>query len=196
MSTLLTVTPPALEPVDLVDAKAHLRVDGTQDDALITSLITAARQVAEGLLGRALITQTLRYVRDEAPARDFTLPRTPLQSITHVKVYDDADNATLVPATQYLLDAPSGRVALRNGAVWPSIARSMNGFEVQYVAGYGSAASDVPMALRRGLLAHVAHLYLHRGDSLTREGVSEAMTALPREALVLYAPYRLFPGVA
>ena len=196
MSTLVTVTPPALEPVDLLEAKAHLRVDGAQDDALIASLITAARQVAEGLLGRAFITQTLRYVRDAAPARSFTLPRPPLQGITHIKVYDDADNASTVPATQYLLDAPAGRVALRGAAAWPAVGRSMNGFEVQYVAGYGSAAIDVPMALRRGLLAHVAHLYLHRGDSLTREGVSEAMTALPREALVLYAPYRLFPGVA
>lgn len=196
MNTLIIATPPALEPVDLVEAKAHLRVDGTQDDALITSLIAGARQVAESLLGRAFITQTLRLLCDEAPMRTLSLPRAPLQAITHIKVYDDADNATTLAPGLYMADLAGGRIALRNNAVWPSISRAMNGFEVQYVAGYGAAASDVPLALRRGLLAHVAHLYNHRGDGLTREGVSEAMSAIPREALALYAPYRMMPGLA
>ena len=196
MSTLVIATPPALEPVDLVEAKAHLRVDGTQDDVLITSLIIAARQVAESLLGRAFITQTLRLLCDEAPGRVLVLPRAPLQSIVHVKVYDDADVAVTVSAALYQADTAGNRLALREGAAWPAVSRALNGFEVQYVAGYGAAASDVPMALRRGLLAHVAHLYNHRGDGLMRVGVSEAMTAIPREALVLYAPYRIFPGGA
>lgn len=195
MSTLLTVTPPALEPVDLIEAKAHLRVDGTQDDALIASLIAAARQVAEGLLGRALVTQTLRLLCDTAPQRILTLPRAPLQSVTHVKVYDAADVASTLDPVLYQVDTASSRLSLRANAVWPFIGRAMNGFEVQYVAGYGPAATDVPMALRRGVLAHVAHLYAQRGDGLTREGVREAMTAIPREALALYAPYRLAPGV-
>lgn len=196
MSTLVIVTPPALEPVDLVEAKAHLRVDGTQDDALITSLITAARQIAENLLGRAFMTQTLRLLSDSAPDRVFELPRAPLQSVTHIKVYDDADTASVLDASLYQVDSASARISLRSSAVWPDIGRALNGFEVQYVAGYGDSASTVPMALRRGLLAHVAHLYMNRGDGLTREGVSEAMTAIPREALVLYAPYRILPGVA
>lgn len=196
MSTLIIVTPPAIEPISLAEAKAQLRVDGTQDDTLITSLITAARQVAESLLARALITQTLRYLCDEAPEDVFTLPRAPLQSISSIKVYDDADTATVLDPSLYMADTANSRVALRSGAVWPSVNRVMNGFEVQYVAGYGSNASDVPLAIRQGLLAHISHLYAHRGDSLTREGIAEAFTSMPREALALYAPYRIFPGVA
>lgn len=196
MSTLVLVTPPALEPVTLAEAKAQLRVDGTQDDTLITSLITAARQVAENLLGRAFITQTQRLLDDAAPARAFTLPRAPLQSVTHIKVYDDADTATTVDSALYMVDTAASRVSLRSGASWPTVSRALNGFEVQYVASFGALAADVPLALRQGLLAHVAHLYNFRGDGLTREGISGAMTAMPREALALYAPYRLAPGIA
>lgn len=196
MSTLVIVTPPAVEPIGLPEAKAHLRVDSAQDDALIASLIDGARQVAESLLGRAFITQTLRLLCDAAPERLFTLPRAPLQSVTHIKVHDDTDTAVTIDSSLYMIDTADSRISLRHGASWPTVSRAMNGFEVQYVAGYGASATHVPMALRRGLLAHVAHLYHHRGDGLTREGISQAMSAIPREALVLYAPYRIQPGIA
>lgn len=69
MATTL-LTPPAVEPVLLVDAKAHMRVDIADDDALITGLIAAARQYVEDLTGRRLITQKWRlyldrFTRDE-----------------------------------------------------------------------------------------------------------------------------------
>lgn len=48
---LQLLTPPTAEPVSLVEAKLHLRVDFNDDDALITSLITAARQAAETITG-------------------------------------------------------------------------------------------------------------------------------------------------
>ena len=53
---LQLVTPPAEEPVSLAEARLHLRVDFTDDDALITSLIAAARQAAETLTGRQFVT--------------------------------------------------------------------------------------------------------------------------------------------
>ena len=55
--SLQLITPPAIEPVTLAEAKAHLKVDTTDDDTLITSLIAAARARAEWHTRRAFITQ-------------------------------------------------------------------------------------------------------------------------------------------
>lgn len=64
------VSGPASEPVTLAEAKLHLRVETgmTDDDTLISALIVAARQVAETITRRALITQTWRLVLDQFPA--------------------------------------------------------------------------------------------------------------------------------
>ena len=50
---LVLVTGPETEPVSKEEAKAHLRVDGTDDDAYITALIVTARRHVEAILRRA-----------------------------------------------------------------------------------------------------------------------------------------------
>ncbi|HHI82152.1 MAG TPA: hypothetical protein ENJ99_03285, partial [Rhizobiales bacterium] len=54
----ILLTPPAIEPVSLVEAKAHLKVEVSDDDSLIDGLITTARQHIERQTGKALIDQT------------------------------------------------------------------------------------------------------------------------------------------
>ena len=53
MSLVMTGAP-ALEPVTLAEAKAHLRVDNALEDTFITSLITTSRLQVEAILGAAL----------------------------------------------------------------------------------------------------------------------------------------------
>ena len=87
MSSIL-LTPPAVEPVTLADAKAYLRVDNDDDDAVISALIAGARAHVEAQTRRALITQTWRLVRDAWPGdgRIAVLP-SPLQQVTAARVY-------------------------------------------------------------------------------------------------------------
>lgn len=64
---LQLVSAPAGEPITLLEAKQHLRVDVDDDDALIGSLITAARQAAETRTGRQLMTARWKLVLDGFP---------------------------------------------------------------------------------------------------------------------------------
>ncbi len=55
---------PAQEPVSVLDAKAHMRVEIADDDALIAGLLAAAREHVEDVTGRKLITQKWQLVMD------------------------------------------------------------------------------------------------------------------------------------
>lgn len=64
MKTLTVTTPPSMEPVSLEEAKAHLRVDHTVDDDLISTLIAAARSYLESITGQAFMTQQISQTAD------------------------------------------------------------------------------------------------------------------------------------
>lgn len=54
--SLVRATEPASNPVTLAEAKLHLRIDNTDDDALIGNLITAATRWAEDYTDRTFCT--------------------------------------------------------------------------------------------------------------------------------------------
>lgn len=68
-AALQIVVPPVVEPVTLAEAKNYLRVDQdiTDDDALISELIVAAREYAETYCGRSFANKTYRQSLDSFP---------------------------------------------------------------------------------------------------------------------------------
>ena len=66
MATVQT-SAPAVEPIALADAKAFLRIDTPDEDALIQSLIMTSRLHIEVALGLALIQQTWSCFFDRWP---------------------------------------------------------------------------------------------------------------------------------
>jgi uncharacterized phiE125 gp8 family phage protein len=164
---LKIITPPAVEPVTMAEVKLHLRVDGNDEDPLLTGLIQAAREHVEiVLLHRALVTQTLEYVISSWPClRGIQLPRPPLASVTTIK-YKDATGLveTTWSATQYVVntDVSPGEIVPAYGCSWPSATLyPSGGIRVRYVAGYGLAAA-VPQAIKAAILLLVGHLYENR----------------------------------
>lgn len=183
------VTAPATEPVSLTEAKLHLRVDATDEDTLITALITAARQLVEEETWRALVTQTWDYVADDWPEGDaLAMPRPPLQSVTSI-TYVDADGVTqTMPAADYIVDTYQHRVVLADDADWPSDdLYPTSAVRVRYVAGYG-AASAVPGPIKQAMLLLIGHLYESREAAI----VGTIATELPLGVRALLAPYRAF----
>lgn len=158
---LRLITAPAAEPVTVATAKSFLRVDGTDDDTLITSLIKGAREKGEELSRRAFITQTWDLTIDCWP-NDFLLKiyRPPLQSITSVK-YLDSSNVERT-WTDYIADIRNepGVIIFKS---LPSDALLQSGaITVRFAAGYGSAGSAVPERINQAILSLVAYWYEHR----------------------------------
>ncbi len=182
--SLQLITPPAIEPVTLDEAKLHLKVDTGDDDALITRLISAARARAEWDTGRAFITQSWMLWRDCWPENGIVeIPLPPLQSVTAVTVYAPDGAATAIDPLNYTVDAASQPARLQFGCIPPITLRAVNAISIAFTAGYGDAADDVPDLLREAILEVVAELYVHRGDA-------PADLTLTIQALL--APYRIF----
>lgn len=173
--SLTLITAPSLEPMTLADAKLHLRVDGTDEDNLITALIVAARRRAEHLLTRALITQTWELTLDEFPAADIQLPKPGVLSIVSVKYLDSAGIEQTVDLADYALDAATtpGWVLLASGATWPTTYDGANAVRVRFTCGYGPAASDVPADVVAWCKLQVGALYRNREGFAAGQTVAE-----------------------
>ena len=78
---------PAVEPVSLSDAKAHMRVDAADEDTLISTLIVAARVAAEAEIRRVMISQSWRAFIETWPADGVELPVQPMLSVEAVLVW-------------------------------------------------------------------------------------------------------------
>lgn len=185
------VTAPTETPITASDAKAHLRVETTADDTLITNLIAAATAHLDGwtgILGRCLVTQTWRQDYDDF-ASCLRLPLAPVASIASVK-YTDTDGAEqTVDSANYALrtDELGSYVEFTSDYSFPSLNATSAAVRVAYVAGYG-AASVVPQAIKQAMLLLIGAWYENREE--TAIGVSVA--GLPRSVAVdaLLSPYR------
>jgi len=179
---LKLITAPATEPITLDEAKNHLKVDSADDNVLIGNLITTARQLAEKETKRAFITQTWQMFLDTAP-HVIEIPKPPLQSpLVSIKVIDTDGTESTISKDNYIVDASEnspGRVVPKLGYVWP-YHRGFASFIIEYKAGYGDNADDVPRGIRDGILKLITYLYENRGDNI------------PKETLSVFAPYKVW----
>jgi len=179
---------PLIEPVTLEEAKTFLRVDNIVEDGFITTLITAARLHIEGTTGRAMIAQTWRVVSDSwPPDRTIVLPVAPLISISSITAYDADGAPTLLALAQF---QPETNTAPARIFLPPKISeapdlREHNGIEIDYVAGFGSAASDIPQDLRHALLSLVGYWFEHR-DAVVIAGSGSVVPAGFNHLLAAY----------
>lgn len=191
------VTGPTVEPLQLSDAKVHLRVETTMtdDDTLITLLIVAARQYAEQITSRSFCTQSWKYVLDSFPGgysypvapygTEYSLPATgillekgPIQSIDSIKYLDMTGAQQTLANTVYVADltGPLARITPKFGQIWPPTLPQIAAVEVAFTAGFGVAAA-VPQAVKQWMLLRIGALYENREEIVT--GRSIQVTPMP-----------------
>ncbi len=159
---LIIITPPSGLAVTLSDAKLHCRVDISDDDALITAMITAAQAQAENRIGCALLTQTLEWQTDAWPCR-IDLQRPPVASITSVKYLDTSGVEQTISSGNYWLDNGPMVPVLRPAYDydWPDVRGDPACIKIRYVAGYGTS-SNVPASIAAWIKLAVGELYANR----------------------------------
>ncbi len=165
---------------------------GAEDD-LLTALVKTAREYCESYQNRAYITQKWELWLDDWPDEDYIrIPLPPLQGVTSVKYYGTDDTEYTMPATDYFVDVKSepGRVVLAYSKNWPTTTlRTANAVCVEFTAGYGDEADDVPERVKRAILLLVGHLYENREAVAVGKLISE----LPFAVSALLAQERVVP---
>ena len=115
------ITAPVIEPVSLVEAKGHARIDVSTADPDAYGKLIAARAYIEQITGRALLTSTWDHYLDALPGERFIeLPKGNLQSITHLKYTDSDSTETEWTSTNYETDLVRNRLVVAYGIQWPS----------------------------------------------------------------------------
>ena len=208
--SLQLITPPALEPVTLDEAKAHLKVDTTDDDALIERLIAAARARAEWHTGRAFLTQSWILWLDCWPPLDVAEIPLPPASVGRLRHHIQPRRFRQRSRS----GAVSGRYGIRTGPAGVPLHRAGQSAQGQrrrdrvrcrlWRHGRRRSRADPrsdPGDRRRTLrpsrrrpgrcfahrpgaaraVSHLQHLRGSRGDAEFAESLSSASSASPRE---------------
>lgn len=179
--TLIKITGPATSPVTATEAKANGRIDHTEEDTLITSLIAAATAHAEKMTGLAFVSQTWELVLDEFPEGEITVDLGPITSVTSIK-YLDADGVEqTMDAADYVVDTASlsGRISAPDG--WPTAQETLNAVRVRFVTGAGA-----PEDVKQAILLLTEHWYENRAAVVT----GTISTSLPLTAEALLSLHR------
>lgn len=185
---------PAAEPLSLDEVKGNLRLAGvTSEDDLLASMIASAREHVEKVCALALLEQTWT-LRLDTWAHVIELPMVPAASVAAVRYLDGDGVLTTLAPDQYTasLDAAvphKGTIRPAYGEVWPTAWEHVDAIEIEYIAGFGVQAADVPTNIRRAMHMMVGSFYEAREEFTT----GTIVTPYPRGADDLLAPYRALP---
>ena len=176
--TWKVTTAPALEPVTNDEVKLYARIDGSSEDTLIDGFIQAVREATEKFLGRSLINQTLTASLNVWPKSPIELPRPPLVSITEVRtVGEDLSESVYSSDNYYARTNPEpGELVIKFEKTDPiNTDRYFGGYEIEFVAGYGDSADDVPEAIKLGIIMWCADIYENRVPISTPPGIVQTI---------------------
>ncbi len=173
------VTAMSVFPVTLTEAKAHCRVDGSDDDTVISELIKGATDLVGEMTGLVLGDEVWQF-GFRVTSGDVMFPKVPVQSIDQVN-YIDPDGSTLSDSVaNYDLFPDPERPWMRPklGQSWPATSVREDAITVQFSAGVAA----VPAGLKTAILILVGHWFEHREAVVTGTIATELPLAV--EALV------------
>ena len=170
------------------EAKDFLKVDTTADDTLIDNLIKAATESCQIYTNQYFLNTVVEQYSDKW-SEVYTLYKSPVSSITHIKYYDTNDSEQTWASSNYILDDVSkpARIGLAVDATLPDLADRINAVHVKYTVGYGTASSDVPDGIKQAVLLTLGNWYENRQTVIT----GRTATELPLSSQYLLDQYKV-----
>ena len=160
MSTEKTAEPEELA-VTMAQAKEALRIDmdDTSLDVSIAIWIAGITAEAEHQTRCAFVNRSMRTTLDCFP--DAIRLSAPTFSVEAVRfLAPDGSTQTLDPADYYVDKVTKpGYIVPARGKAWPATEAHANAVTVDYTAGYGPTAADVPNPARLYILGRLAELF-------------------------------------
>ena len=139
------------------EAKTYLRIGGSDEDALVARLVTAAAELCEQYTGLVLIARGFSDIVKVGGGWRL-LGRTPVRSIVTLEALAADGSTAPLPVESYEIDID----ARGDGRVRVERAGGALRTRVSYRAGIAESWGDVPNALRQGAIGLAAHFYANR----------------------------------
>lgn len=200
------ITPAVNTPISLAELKVHLRIDHTDEDALITSCLKAATEWVQNYTRRVIATETWLMVLDDFPSGAdplIFLPFGKIQSVSNI-VYADTETTTVTLTGPSSGSSPVGtgyQESIINETApfllppysdsWPSVTRVVDPVKVTFVAGYGDTGDSPAPNFPEGLLAAIRVM---AADYYERRSSDDVQNVAFDAARNLAGPY-LLPAI-
>lgn len=159
------LTEPQVLPVTLEEAKGHLRVDHSDDDGLIETIIEAAAGQINGPYGAGLVLspQDWELSLDGFPCL-IELPLWPVSAIKSIQYTDQAGDIQTLDPSVYVSDLSSNpaRIARDYNKQWPLVRSVLANVRIEFTAGFDT----VPADLKQALLLLIGHWYENRDAAI------------------------------
>ncbi len=141
-------TAPTAEPFTASFARDVLRVDGTESDTIITSLITAGRNYAEETTGISIASKVCEMAYDCYPPNIITLPYPQLISLDAITLTDRDGVTSSMATSSWVADLFGSMLVKKEAASFPTTTlQEANGFIIEYTAGFSTVPEDIKQAI-------------------------------------------------
>jgi len=180
---VIRVTQPLAEPVSLEEAKAHLRVDTSDEDDYITSLISVAREYIDNYTDRFWSECTISIIFEGYPegyVLDLHFPD--ITAVSEVATTDETYTETVISSGLYTLD--TNRRALIYDGYWPTDITSIRVDATVGIDNTSSPAGETPKPIKQSILLVIADLFNNRTS------VSTMQTYKNKAVEMMAFPYR------
>lgn len=155
MNIVQTVAP-TQEPITLDEAKLFMHILEDDENTLIETMIAAAREYAENYTNRQLELATFELTTD-CFIQDFTLPKTPVQSITKIEYMDTDGNYQILDSADYYLYYENEIAKIYFESI-PSYKMHKQALKITFTAGY----TTTPKSIKTYMKMLVSTMYENR----------------------------------